>query len=68
MSEAIIIALIGGGATVIAASIGLIANAIKKKSVSNDYSVKQQQKGNNNTQIGNQIHIYKEDNDDKRNQ
>ena len=63
MSEAIIIALIGGGATVIAASIGLIANAIKKKSVSNDYSVKQKQKGDNNTQIGNQIEIKDNNNE-----
>ena len=60
MSEGIIIALIGGGATIIAS---LIAVVFKKKSVSNDYSVKQKQKGDNNIQIGNQIDIKDNNNE-----
>lgn len=52
MSEGIIIALIGLGATIAAALIGLLVktNVTKKKSV-----IKQNQEGKNNTQIGIQI-------------
>ena len=61
MSEVIKAAIIGGGATIIAALISVI---FKKKTVSNDHSVKQKQKGNNNIQIGHQIQITNEENSD----
>lgn len=50
MSEGIIIAIIGGAATVIAAIIGLIAKSSSKNKQKN--VVKQKQKGNGNNQIG----------------
>lgn len=48
MSEGIVVALIGAGAVVIAALIGLIAKATSKTKT----QIKQKQKGNGNTQIG----------------
>lgn len=50
MSEGIIIAIIGGAVTVIAAIIGLIAKSSSKNKQKN--VVKQKQKGNGNNQIG----------------
>ena len=60
MSEGIKTAIITGGATIIAAIVGLIAVLINKKSGGNDNSVKLKQKGNNNIQIGKQIHVTNE--------
>ena len=48
MSEGIIIALIAAGATILAAFIGLFAKSISKKKT----VINQNQKGDNNTQIG----------------
>lgn len=50
VSEGIIIAIIGGAVTVIAAIIGLIAKSSSKNKQKN--VVKQKQKGNGNNQIG----------------
>ena len=48
MSDTIIAAIIGAGAVIFAAVIGLIAKSISK----NKTIVKQVQKGNNNKQVG----------------
>lgn len=59
MSEGIIIAIIGAGATIGAAIIAKIATSKKNTgNAENSISIKQKQKGNNNTQIGTQNNNY----------
>ena len=59
------IALIGAGATILAALIGLFIRSVYKKNVSKKrININQNQRGNNNTQIG--IQINKGDDTDGR--
>lgn len=67
MSEEMKIALISAGAIIIAAIITPIISALFKKTAGgNDNSVNLKQKGNNNIQIGKQIHIANEGKDNER--
>ena len=66
MSKKMKIALISAGASIIAAIIKPIINALfKKKAGGDDNSVNLKQKGNNNIQIGKQIYVTSEE---KRNE